>query len=112
LLICLFAYFAHLLIVCCLFLYIPTESDPHKSIEKAAAAIVDQYRLAVLLELAQRGELCCLDVKPLTGLAQATCSHHLKLLTESELSGSRKEGKPHFYRLHHENFSNISAFLA
>ncbi len=90
----------------------PTESDPSKFIEKAAAAIGDRYRLAILLELAQRGEICCMDVKSLTGLAQATCSHHLKLLTESELISVRKEGKHHFYRLHHENFSKISAFLA
>ncbi len=90
----------------------PTELDHCKFIEKAAAAIGDRYRLAILLELAQRGEICCSDVQALTGLAQATCSHHLKLLAESDLVQSRKDGKNHFFRLHHENFSKISAFLA
>lgn len=88
-----------------------TVSD-NKFIEKAAAAIGDRYRLAILLEIAQHGEIRCADVQALTGLAQATCSHHLKLLGESELICSRKEGKNHFFRLHQENFSKISAFLA
>lgn len=90
----------------------PTEYDHSKFIEKATAAIGDRYRLAILLEIAQRGEICCSDVKTLTGLAQATCSHHLKLLAEGDLVHSRKDGKNHFFRLHHENFSKLSAFLA
>jgi len=81
-------------------------------VEKAAFAIGDRYRLAILQQIAQEGEVCCLQVQNLTGLAQATCSHHLKLLAESDLVLSRKEGKHHLFRLHHENFSKISAFLA
>ncbi len=89
----------------------PVESDS-QFIEKAAFAIGDRYRLAILQEIARQGEICCLQAQNLTGLAQATCSHHLKLLSESDLVISRKEGKHNLFRLHHENFSKVSAFLA
>ncbi len=89
----------------------PVDSDS-QFIEKAAFAIGDRYRLAILQEIAQQGEICCLQAQSLTGLAQATCSHHLKILAESALVLSRKEGKHHLFSLHHENFSKVSAFLA
>ena len=89
----------------------PTDSDA-QFIEKAAFAIGDRYRLAILQLMAEKGEICCLHAQSLTGLAQATCSHHLKILAESDLVVSRKEGKHHLFSLRHENFSKISAFLA
>ena len=89
----------------------PAESDC-RFIEKAAFAIGDHYRLAILQEIARQGEICCLQAQNLTGLAQATCSHHLKILAESDLVLSRKEGKHNLFSLHHENFSKVSAFLA
>jgi len=85
-------------------------SDP-KFIEKATAAIGDKNRLAILNELSQKGEICCMDAQVLTGLSQACASHHLKQLTESELVSVRKEGKHHFFSLNKDKFAQLSQFF-
>ncbi|MDR6564616.1 MULTISPECIES: metalloregulator ArsR/SmtB family transcription factor [Arcicella] len=80
-------------------------------IEKSTSAIADSYRLKILLELSQKGEMCCRDVQELIGLSQSTCSHHIALLIESELVESKKEGKFHKISLNRENFKKLSAFF-
>jgi DNA-binding transcriptional ArsR family regulator len=80
-------------------------------VEKATAAVGDKYRLAILLELAQKGRLCCADVQELTGLSQPCCSHHLKLLADSGLITYQREGKFHYYSLNREKFGELSEFF-
>ncbi len=82
-----------------------------KFIEKAMNAIADPCRLSILNEIAVKGELCCGDVERLTGLSQPTCSHHIKLLSESELIQCRKDGRNHFFTLNKNNFKKVSVFL-
>ena len=72
------------------------EKSEHKFIEKAMSAIADPCRLSILEEISRKGEMCCGDVQGLTGLSQPTCSHHIKLLTDSKLIECRKEGRNHF----------------
>jgi ArsR family transcriptional regulator len=80
-------------------------------IEKAMSAIADPCRLSILQEISVKGEICCSDVQSLTGLSQPTCSHHIKLLSESELIECRKEGRNHFFTLNKNNFKKVSSFL-
>jgi ArsR family transcriptional regulator len=82
-----------------------------KFIEKAMNAIADPCRLSILQEISRKGELCCGDVQNLTGLSQPTCSHHIKLLSDSELVECRKEGRNHFFTLNKNNFKKVSIFL-
>ena len=80
-------------------------------IEKAMSAIADPCRLSIIEEISRKGELCCSDVQELTGLSQPTCSHHIKLLSESELIECRKDGRNHFFTLNKDNFKKVNTFL-
>jgi ArsR family transcriptional regulator, arsenate/arsenite/antimonite-responsive transcriptional repressor len=88
-----------------------TAKTETKFIEKAMNAIADPCRLSILQEISRKGEICCGDVQQLTGLSQPTCSHHIKLLSESELVDCRKEGRNHFFTLNKNNFKKVSSFL-
>ncbi len=83
-----------------------------KSCEKAAGAIADKYRLSILQELAQRDSMTPSDVQELTGLSQPCVSHHVRLLTESELVIAAKEGRNVYLRLNKKMMRQLSAFLA
>jgi len=87
------------------------EKSEHKFIEKAMSAIADPCRLSILEEISRKGEMCCGDVQGLTGLSQPTCSHHIKLLTESKLIECRKEGRNHFFSLNKNNFKKVTTFF-
>ena len=88
-----------------------TVKNDNKFIEKAMSAIADPCRLSILQEISRKGEICCGDVQQLTGLSQPTCSHHIKLLSDSELVECRKEGRNHFFTLNKNNFKKVSIFL-
>ena len=88
-----------------------TVKSESQFIEKAISAIADPCRLSILQEISRKGEVCCSDVQGLTGLSQPTCSHHIKLLSESELIECRKEGRNHFFTLNKNNFKKINSFL-
>jgi ArsR family transcriptional regulator len=80
-------------------------------IEKAMNAIADPCRLSILEEISKKGEVCCGDVQGLTGLSQPTCSHHIKLLSDSALIECRKHGRNNFFALNRPNFKRLSSFL-
>lgn len=87
------------------------KSPDQQYIEKAIAAVADPYRMSILQEILQRGSIRCCDVVGFTGLSQPTCSHHIKLLSESELIECRKEGRNNFFTLNHDNFKKIGAYF-
>ena len=61
-------------------------------------ALADENRLAILLAL-QHGEKCgCVLLEELN-ITQPTLSHHMKILCDSELVSSRKEGKWMYYSI-------------
>jgi ArsR family transcriptional regulator, arsenate/arsenite/antimonite-responsive transcriptional repressor len=80
-------------------------------IEKATAAVADPYRMRILQEIRDCGCICCSDVQKLTGLSQPTCSHHIRLLAESELIECRREGRNNYLALNKENFKRLSHFF-
>jgi DNA-binding transcriptional ArsR family regulator len=80
-------------------------------IEKAMAAVADPYRMSILQEILDKGSIRCCDVVTLTGLAQPTCSHHIKLLSDSELIECRKEGRNNFFTLNRNNFKKLGDYF-
>lgn len=80
-------------------------------VEKAVAAVADPYRMSILNELLQKGSIRCCDVISLTGLSQPTCSHHIKLLSDSELIECRKEGRNNFISLNKQNFKKLGVYF-
>lgn len=83
----------------------------HRFVEKATNAIADKYRLSIIMELSRRGSLTCTDIQELTGLSQPCVSHHVKLLTESGLVNSQKEGRNLHLTLNKEALQQLSGFL-
>lgn len=79
--------------------------------EKAMAAVADPYRMTIIRELSQKGEIRCCDVVGLTGLSQPTCSHHIKLLAESELVICRKQGRNNIFTLNKANFKKLGMYF-
>ncbi len=79
----------------------------HKFYEKAISAVADTNRMSILQEISKKGTLRCCDVEVLTGLSQPTCSHHIKLLAESELIDCRKQGRNNFFTLNKNNFKRL-----
>lgn len=84
--------------------------DP-KHVEKATGAIADKYRLSILMALSEKEHLTCSDVQAMTGLSQPCVSHHVKLLTDSGLISTQKEGRSLFLRLNKDAMAQLSAFL-
>ncbi|GAB2576552.1 ArsR/SmtB family transcription factor [Spirosoma areae] len=82
-----------------------------KSFEKATGAIADKYRLSILQELAQRDSMTPSDIQELTGLSQPCVSHHVRLLTESDLLIATKEGRNVYLHLNKDMMRQLSAFL-
>lgn len=74
--------------------------------------MADKYRLSIILELAQRESMTPSDIQELTGLSQPCVSHHVRLLTESELVFATKEGRNVYLRLNKEKVRQLSTFLA
>ncbi len=60
-------------------------------------ALADPSRLWLLHRL-RDGEVCVCDLLVDLGLAQATLSHHLRVLLAAELVGRRRSGRWSFYQ--------------
>ena len=82
-----------------------------KFYEKAVSAVADPYRMSILQELSIKGEIRCCDVVSLTGLSQPTCSHHIKLLADSELIACRKQGRNNIFTINKENFKKLGQYF-
>ena len=61
-------------------------------------AFCDETRLMVLSML-QSGEKCACDLLEQVSVGQSTLSHHMKILVESGIVTSRKEGKWMYYSI-------------
>ena len=79
--------------------------------KKALSAVADPYRLSILHEIAKKGTIRCCEVVMLTGLSQPTCSHHIKLLSESELIECRKQGRNNYFSLNKPNFKKLGLYF-
>lgn len=82
-----------------------------KFIEKATGAMADKSRLSILIELTKKETLTNAEVMDLVGLSQPCVSHHIKLLTDSGLVQSTKEGRTIQLRINKEAIQQLTSFL-
>jgi len=80
-------------------------------IEKAIISVADPIRIRILQEILEKGHVRCCDMVEITGLSQPTCSHHIKLLTESNLIKSRKEGRFNYLTINKTNFTKLARYF-
>jgi ArsR family transcriptional regulator len=83
-----------------------------KKAEKISKALADPNRLLILKEIKkQRNCMYCVDLNDIVDLAQPSIAHHLKLLTDTELILSEKEGRNVKYSLNNQVLDDYIAFL-
>lgn len=79
---------------------------------RVAKALADPTRFRLLRAVAARAETSCQELTELFPIAQATVSHHLKVLAEAGLVSVRREGQFHFYRAVPEALADHGRTLA
>jgi ArsR family transcriptional regulator, arsenate/arsenite/antimonite-responsive transcriptional repressor len=88
---------------------------PKKSAEALAdrfKALSDPARVAIVNQLAGRGEVCTCNLTSFLGLSQPTVTHHLRVLREAGLIEiARKRGTFSFYRLVPEAMEQLAFAL-
>lgn len=80
-------------------------------IEKAANAISDKHRLAILLQVAREGKGICADLEQLTGLSQPAVSHHVKILVDADVLTYDKCGRTVQLTVNREMMKYLSLFF-
>ena len=70
----------------------------NRQLLKVAKALADPTRFGILQTIASSEEICCGDLADHFQVAQATVSHHLKILLESGLIDIRREGQFNYCR--------------
>ena len=73
-------------------------------------ALADENRLAIMLAL-QHGEKCGCVLLEEMNITQPTLSHHMKILCDSGLVSSRKEGKWMHYSLSKEGITSFQNLI-
>ena len=79
---------------------------------RVAKALGDVTRFRMLRAISGREEISCQELTGLLRLAQATVSHHLKVLTQAGLVSARKQGQFHYYRVHRDALEAHGATIA
>ena len=74
-------------------------------------ALGDPNRLAIFMQIAGGGEVCCMDMETKKCISGATLSHHLKVLTALGLITARKEGLHVYYHSVPARFEAYLKFL-
>ena len=73
-------------------------------------ALCDETRL-MALSLLQSGEKCACELLEQVNVSQPTLSHHMKILVESGIVTSRKEGKWMYYSISQTGSEKAIALL-
>jgi ArsR family transcriptional regulator len=83
-----------------------------KKAEKISKALADPNRLTILKEI-KKSKRClyCSDLNEKINLAQPSIAHHLKLLLESELVTSDKDGRNVRYYLNNKLMDEYIQFI-
>ncbi len=68
---------------------------------KVFKAFCDENRL-MILEMLQAGERCACELLEELHIGQSTLSHHMKILCDSGIVKSRREGKWTYYAINEE----------
>ncbi|PKL74182.1 MAG: ArsR family transcriptional regulator [Candidatus Melainabacteria bacterium HGW-Melainabacteria-1] len=62
-------------------------------IERIAKALADPHRLRILEALREQQSVVCGELQDLLALSQPTVSHHVKILAQSGVIETRKDGR-------------------
>ena len=73
-------------------------------------AFCDENRL-IVLEMLQSGEKCACVLLEKLNITQPTLSHHMKILVDSGIVSSRKEGKWTYYSISAAGSENAAKLL-
>lgn len=73
-------------------------------------AFCDENRIKIL-QLLQSGEKCACKLLEELNITQPTLSHHMKILCDSGIVKSRKEGKWMHYSISQSGISNAQEYL-
>jgi len=73
-------------------------------------ALGDENRIRIL-QLLQNGETCACKLLEELNITQPTLSHHMKILCDSGIVSSRKEGKWMHYSISEEGSENAVSLL-
>jgi DNA-binding transcriptional ArsR family regulator len=84
-------------------IYHPTLPDI--SLAGILYALGDPVRLKIVRRLAKEGELGCAELE--CSIARSTMSHHFKILRESGVVRTRKEGTQHLNALRSEELEQM-----
>lgn len=83
-----------------------------KTARKISKALADPNRLLILKEIKKQNDcLYCVDICNVIDLAQPSIFHHLKLLTDTDLVLSEKEGRNVRYKLNNQVLDEYIAFI-
>jgi DNA-binding transcriptional ArsR family regulator len=85
------------------FLYHPDKKDI--SLAAVLYALGDPVRLEIVRQLATQGEQCCADFD--FAIAKSTMSNHFKILRESGVVLTHKEGTQHINNLRREDLEAL-----
>jgi DNA-binding transcriptional ArsR family regulator len=86
----------------------------HEAAERAAGqakALGDPTRLAAAMALRDGGELCVCDLAWVLGRAENLVSHHARMLRQSGLARSRRDGKMVLYSLTETGVALLDALV-
>ncbi|MGX5820632.1 ArsR/SmtB family transcription factor [Chitinophaga lutea] len=80
-------------------------------VEKAANALADKHRMSILMKIARQECICCGQIKDFTCLSQPTVSHHIKILVDSGILISTKEGRNITLTINRDMMKQLSMFF-
>ena len=84
--------------------------DNYKEIAKTFKALCDENRVRIL-DLLRSGEQCACMLLEELNISQPTLSHHMKILCDSGIVNSRKDGKWMHYSISEEGRSHALEVL-
>lgn len=82
----------------------------HRPTARVFKAFCDENRLQIL-GLLRGNELCAFQLQEALEIGQSTLSHHMKVLCESGIVTSRREGKWTYYRIDTEGSQQAVALV-
>ncbi len=85
------------------------KSNEYKDYVTIFKALSDETRLKIV-EIVSCKEMCACDILDFFQISQSTLSYHMKILTESNLVSSRKEGSWVRYSINSKLISQIKTF--
>jgi len=91
----------------------PLDAPQAAELARGFSALSDPVRLRVLsiLAAAPDGEVCVCDLVEPLGKSQPTVSHHLKILSETDLVHGDRRGKWVWYSLNRERLADLQSAL-